>query len=58
MRITSLTRRQLLKSGAVAGAALAAPIHFVRGAYAQQTSCNSPTGDSVTFGWNVPLTGA
>ena len=58
MRITSLTRRQLLKSGAVAGAALAAPIHFVRGAYAQQTSCNMPTGDSVTFGWNVPLTGA
>jgi branched-chain amino acid transport system substrate-binding protein len=58
MRITSLTRRQLLKSGAVAGAALAAPIHFVRGAYAQQTSCNIPTGDSVTFGWNVPLTGA
>ena len=58
MRIRSLTRRQLLKSGAVAGAALAAPIHFVRGAYAQQTSCNMPTGDSVTFGWNVPLTGA
>ncbi|HJT11665.1 MAG TPA: substrate-binding protein [Dongiaceae bacterium] len=58
MRITSLTRRQLLKSGAVAGAALAAPIYFVRGAYAQQTSCNMPTGDSVTFGWNVPLTGA
>ena len=58
MRIRSLTRRQLLKSGAIAGAALAAPIHFVRGAYAQQTSCNMPTGDSVTFGWNVPLTGA
>ncbi|HJR21076.1 MAG TPA: substrate-binding protein [Dongiaceae bacterium] len=58
MKITSLTRRQLLKSGVVAGAAVAAPIHFVRGAYAQQTSCNIPTGDSVTFGWNVPLTGA
>jgi branched-chain amino acid transport system substrate-binding protein len=58
MRIRSLTRRQLLKYGAVAGAALAAPLHFVRGAYAQGTSCNMPTGDSVTFGWNVPLTGA
>jgi branched-chain amino acid transport system substrate-binding protein len=58
MDLRSLNRRQLLKSGAAVSLGLAAPMHFVRGAFAADTSCNMPTGDSVTFGWNVPLTGA
>ncbi len=52
-----MTRRGLIKAGAVSGVALAAPMHFVRNAFAQDTSCNMPTGDTVTFGWNVPQTG-
>ena len=53
-----INRRSLLKAGAVSGVALAAPMHFIRGAYAQdQMSCNMPTGDTVTFGFNVPQTG-
>jgi branched-chain amino acid transport system substrate-binding protein len=58
MGILRINRRQLLKSGVVVGAGLAAPMHFVRGAFADDMSCNMPTGDTVTFGWNVPLTGA
>ena len=54
-----INRRSLLKAGAVSGVALAAPMHFIRGAYAQdKMSCNMPTGDTVKFGFNVPLTGA
>ncbi|MGF9565883.1 substrate-binding protein [Neorhizobium sp. JUb45] len=53
-----VTRRGLLRTGALSGLALAAPMHFVRGAYAQdKMSCNVPTGDTVTFGFNVPLSG-
>ncbi len=52
-----MTRRGLIKAGAVSGVALAAPMHFVRNAFAQDMSCNMPTGDTVTFGWNVPQTG-
>lgn len=53
-----VTRRGLLRNGALSGLALAAPMHFVRGAYAQdKMSCNVPTGDTVTFGFNVPLSG-
>jgi len=58
MKFKTMNRRLFLKSSAIAGVGLAAPMHFIRGAYAQDMSCNVPTGDSVTFGWSVPLTGA
>ena len=52
----TLTRRNLLKAGAATGVALAAPMHFVRGAYAAEF-CNMPAGDTVTLGFNVPQSG-
>ena len=53
-----MNRRSLLRAGAAAGITLAAPMHFVRGAYAQdQMSCNMPTGSNVVLGFNVPQTG-
>ena len=52
----TMTRRGLLKAGAASGVALAAPMSFVRGAYAQDF-CNMPTGSSVTLGFNVPQSG-
>lgn len=53
-----VNRRTLLRTGALSGLALAAPSHFIRGAYAQdKMSCNMPTGNTVTFGFNVPLSG-
>lgn len=53
-----INRRGLLKAGAISGLALFAPMHFIRNAYADDVSCNTPTGDTVTFGFNVPQTGA
>ena len=50
-------RRGILKAGVAGGAALAAPMHFVKGAFAQDMSCNMPTGDTVTLGFNVPQSG-
>ena len=58
MKFDSMNRRLFLKTSAAMGAGLAAPMHFVRGAFAGEMSCNMPTGKTVTFGWNVPLTGA
>ncbi|MGF0538185.1 substrate-binding protein [Agrobacterium sp. ES01] len=52
-----MNRRGLIKVGAASGVALATPLHFVRGAYAEDMSCNMPTGDTVTFGFNVPQSG-
>ncbi|MEM9107443.1 MAG: substrate-binding protein [Pseudomonadota bacterium] len=52
----TMTRRGLLKAGAASGVALAAPMSFMRGAYAQEF-CNMPTGSSVTLGFNVPQSG-
>lgn len=53
-----MNRRSLLRAGAAAGLTLAAPMHFVRGAYAQdKMSCNMPTGSNVVLGFNVPQTG-
>ncbi|WP_419909442.1 substrate-binding protein [Hoeflea sp.] len=52
----TMTRRGLLKAGAASGVALAAPMSFVRGAYAEDF-CNMPTGDTVTLGFNVPQSG-
>lgn len=54
----NFSRRGVLKGG-LAGilATGVAPLIFTRGAYAQEF-CNAPTGDSVTLGFNMPLTGA
>ena len=55
MSKTDLTRRGLLRSGAVAGAGLAVPTIFTASSAAAFT--NEPTGGSVTLGFNVPQTG-
>ncbi|WP_368184237.1 substrate-binding protein [Aestuariibius sp. HNIBRBA575] len=55
MSKTNFTRRRVLKSGAVAGAALATPTIFTASSVAAFT--NEPTGSTVTFGFNVPQTG-
>jgi ABC-type branched-subunit amino acid transport system substrate-binding protein len=49
-----LTRRGVLKSGAVAGTGLALPTIFTSSAHA---FTNEPTGSTVTLGFNVPQTG-
>ncbi len=56
--LKGFSRRGVLKSG-LAGilATGVSPLIFSRGAYAQEF-CNNPTGDTVTFGFNMPLTGA
>ena len=53
-----LSRRKVLQTGVagVVGAGVA-PMMFTKGAWAQEF-CNNPTGDTVTIGLNVPLTGA
>ena len=53
-----LTRRRLLQTGmaGIIGTGIA-PMMFTKGAWAQEF-CNNPTGDTVTFGFNMPLTGA
>ncbi|RLQ88511.1 substrate-binding protein [Notoacmeibacter ruber] len=54
----NFSRRGLLKAGAATGVALGAPMHFIKGAYAQdQMSCNVPTGSEVVLGFNVPQSG-
>ncbi len=53
-----LTRRRVLQTGmaGIIGSGVA-PLVFTRGAWAQEF-CNNPTGDTVTLGLNLPLTGA
>jgi len=53
--IKNLTRRGVLKSGALAGAGIAMPTIFTASSAAAYT--NEPTGSSVTLGFNVPQTG-
>ncbi|MCB1312031.1 MAG: substrate-binding protein [Sedimentitalea sp.] len=55
MSKSNLTRRGVLKSGAVGGAGLALPTIFAASSASAFT--NEPTGDSVTLGFNVPQTG-
>ncbi|CUH69701.1 leucine ABC transporter subunit substrate-binding protein LivK [Thalassovita autumnalis] len=55
MTKTNMSRRGVLKSGAVAGAGLAVPTIFTAQSAAAYT--NEPTGSSVTLGFNVPQTG-
>ena len=50
-----LTRRGVIKTGAVAGAGLALPTIFTASSAAAFT--NEPTGSSVKIGFNVPQTG-
>jgi ABC-type branched-subunit amino acid transport system substrate-binding protein len=52
---TNFSRRGVLKTGAVLGAGIAAPMLWRRPAHAYT---NEPTGGSVTLGFNVPQTGA
>ena len=49
------SRRGLLKGGAALGIGLAAPTIITKSAWGYM---NEPTGSSVTFGFNVPQTGA
>ncbi len=55
MSKTNFTRRGLIKTGAVSGAALAIPTIFAAGRASAYT--NEPTGSTVTLGFNVPQTG-
>ena len=55
MSKTTVSRRGVLKTGAVAGAGLAVPTIFTASSAAAFT--NEPTGSSVTLGFNVPQTG-
>ena len=56
--IKGVSRRGILKGGIAASvAAGAGPTFFTRGAWAQDF-VNNPTGDTVTFGFNVPLSGS
>ncbi|MGV6811131.1 MAG: substrate-binding protein [Brevirhabdus sp.] len=55
MSKTNLTRRGLIKTGAVAGAGLALPTYLSAASHAGYT--NAPTGSTVTLGFNVPQTG-
>ena len=55
MSKTDVTRRGVLRSGAVAGAGLALPTIFTASSASAFT--NDPTGGSVTLGFNVPQTG-
>jgi ABC-type branched-subunit amino acid transport system substrate-binding protein len=51
-----VSRRKLLKGSAVLGASLAMPTIFTSRAWSAEY-LNAPTGDTVTFGFNVPQTG-
>lgn len=55
--LKGFNRRSVVKTG-LAGilATGVAPLVLTRGAYAQEY-CNAPTGDTVTLGFNMPLTG-
>jgi len=53
----TINRREVLKTGAVLGAGVAAPMIFTRSAMGA-TYRNEPKGATVTFGFNVPQTGA
>lgn len=55
MSKTTLSRRWLLRTGAVAGAGVALPTIFT--ASSARAFTNEPTGGSVTLGFNVPQTG-
>src|SRR5690606_30865584 len=51
-----MNRRGILKGAGAGLVTLATPHFFTKGAWAQDF-CNNPTGGTVTFGLNLPLTG-
>ena len=51
----NVTRRGVIKTGAVAGAGLALPTYLSAASHSGYT--NAPTGSTVTLGFNVPQTG-
>ncbi|MEQ5872621.1 substrate-binding protein [Sagittula sp. NFXS13] len=55
MSITNLTRRGVLRTGAVAGAGLALPTYLSAASHSGFT--NAPGDSSVTLGFNVPQSG-
>ena len=55
MSFSNLTRRGLMKTGAVAGAGLALPTYLSAASHSGFT--NAPQGDTVTLGFNVPQSG-
>ncbi len=55
MSKTNVTRRGVIKTGAVAGAGLALPTYLAAGGHSGFT--NAPGDSSVTLGFNVPQTG-
>ena len=55
MTFQNITRRGLLKTGAIFGADLAVPTIFTSSA--AQAFTNDPTGKTVTFGFTVPQSG-
>ena len=57
MSNNSSSRRDFLKTSAVIGTSLAAPMILTRTALGAGYT-NEPTGSTVTFGFNVPQTGA
>ncbi len=58
MTRSNFTRRGVLRTGAMTGAALATPTLFTGAAWAQTAGfTNAPQGDTVTLGLNVPQSG-
>ena len=57
MTFDKVNRRNFLKTSVLVGAGLAAPTIFTSSSRAE-TYCNVPNGANVTFGFNVPQTGA
>ena len=59
MSNSKLTRRGVLGAGAVGAATLATPTFFTSKSMAASHGdfCNAPSGDTVTFGFNVPQSG-
>jgi ABC-type branched-subunit amino acid transport system substrate-binding protein len=59
MSNSNLTRRGVLKTGAIAGAGLAVPAIYSGASHAASHTgfTNAPQGDTVTFGFNVPQSG-
>ncbi len=55
MSKSNFSRRGVLKTGAVTGAGLMLPTYLRAESHSGFT--NAPTGDTVTFGFNVPQTG-
>ena len=55
MSKSDVSRRGVLKSGAMMGAGVALPTIFTASSAAAYT--NEPTGSTVTLGFNVPQTG-